>query len=73
VQLVISAHQHRVSYYAPAKGRSWAQIVGGGCTLQSKNPNSVPSVIEGSVKDGKLAVTIHDVAHNKVWGEFKFG
>lgn len=73
VQLVISAHQHRVSYYAPAKGRPWAQIVGGGCTLQSKNPNSVPSVIEGAVKDGKLAVTIHDVAHNKVWGEFKFG
>lgn len=72
IQLVIAAHQHRVSYYAPAEGRSWAQIVGGGCSLTSTNPACVPTVIEGSVKDGKLSVVIHDVRNDKVFAEYSF-
>jgi hypothetical protein len=72
VQLVITAHQHRVSYYAPETGRSWAQIVGGGCNLENKSPNNVPTVIEGKVKDGKLSVTIHNLAHNSIFAEYTF-
>ena len=72
VQLVITAHQHCVNYYAPEAGRSWAQIVGGGCTLTSTHPKCFPSVIEGKVKDGKLSVAIHDLTHDNIYGEYTF-
>ena len=47
-------------------------IVGGGCSLTSTNPACVPTVIEGSVKDGKLSVVIHDVRNDKVFAEYSF-
>lgn len=71
VQLVITAHQHRFRYDPPAKNRSWAQIVGGGCGLD-KNRSDYPTVIEGSIKNGKLVVVVNDVLNKKVVGEFVF-
>lgn len=71
VQLVIAAHQHRFRYDAPTANRSWAQIVGGGCGLNKKK-SDYPTVIEGRVIDGKLAIKVHDVLNNRVAGEFSF-
>lgn len=71
VQLVVTAHQHCFRYDAPAADRPWAQIVGGGCELSGKE-NRFPTVIEGRVVGGKLVVTVHDVRHGKVAGEFTF-
>lgn len=81
VQLVITAHQHRFRYDAPAAGRSWAQIVGGGAEFgvighgAAARPDAgkFPTVIEGKVAGGRLVVTVHDVCHNKIAGEYTFG
>ena len=71
VQLAITAHQHRFRYDPPATGRSWGQIVGGGCGMD-KGRSDYPTVIEGRVKDGKLTIVVHDVLKNKVAGKFQF-
>ena len=72
VQLLICAHQHCVRYSAPALGRSWAQLVGGGCDVVQGKPWYYPSVIQGRVVDGKLVVTVHDAARNCVTMEKSF-
>ena len=66
VQLAICAHQHCVRYSPPAPGRSWAQLVGGGCDVVPGNERYYPSVIQGQVVDGKLKITVYDAAHNRV-------
>lgn len=71
VQLVISAHQHRFRYDSPNLGRSWAQIVGGGCGLD-KTRSDYPTVIQGFVKDGMLKIIVHDVLNEKIVGEYSF-
>lgn len=80
VQLVIAAHQHRFRYDAPTADRTWAQIVGGGTELgvagygEAARPDAgkFPTVIEGKVAGGKLKVTVHDVYHKKIAGEYVF-
>lgn len=66
LQLLICAHQHYVRYSAPAPGRPWAQLVGGGCDVVPGREQYYPSVIQGRVVDGKLVVAVHDVAHGRV-------
>ncbi|MBP5509442.1 MAG: metallophosphoesterase [Kiritimatiellae bacterium] len=66
VQLVIAAHQHSFRYDAPAEGRPWAQIVGGGCDIVPGKKRYFPSVIEGRVEGGRLQITVHDVAHSRI-------
>lgn len=69
-QLLISAHQHRYCYYAPEKGRSWAQIVGGGSSLLSED--EFPTLIDGRVQDGRLRVTVHNMHTGAVQETFFF-
>lgn len=59
-QLIITAHQHRYRFDAPTADRTWAQIVGGGTTMKG-NGNSFPTVIDGRIEDGQLAVRIFNV------------
>ena len=72
VQLLICAHQHCVRYSAPEPGRSWAQLVGGGCDVVPGKDMYYPSVIQGRVVDGKLLVTVHDAARGRVTFEKAF-
>ena len=85
VQLVITAHQHQFRYDAPTAGRPWAHIVGGGPELGElhrwskekgleKFPDSTrfPTVIEGKVEDGRLVITVHDVFHGTIAGQYAF-
>ena len=72
VQLVICAHQHCFRYSPPASGRSWAQIVGGGCDIVPGRPRLFPTVIQGRVVDGALVVTVHNVADGSVAFERRF-
>ena len=62
-QAVITAHMHHYRYDAPEKGRSWAQVVGGGPRLREED---YPTVIEGTVKGNKLHITVHNVFTGKV-------
>ena len=74
VKLVIAAHRHRFRYDAPTADRPWAQILGGGPELgisRGKPDGSrFPTVIEGTVEDGKLVVKVHDVLHGQVVGRY---
>lgn len=85
VQLVITGHQHLYRYDPPAEGRSWAQIVGGGCELgclyrrndageivRLERPEKFPTVVEGRIEDGKLHVIVHDALNNRVVGDFTY-
>ena len=85
VQLVITAHQHRFRYDAPTADRPWAHLVGGGPELGERHrwskekglekfPDSTkfPTVIEGKVEGGRLVVTVHDVFHRTVVGQYDF-
>lgn len=81
-QLVVTAHQHRYRYDAPAAGRSWAQIVGGGPELEevrnwktgqvTKDKTRFPTVVEGRAEDGRLKVFVHDVFNKRVVDSFEF-
>ena len=72
VHLVITAHQHRFRYDAPTAERPWAQIVGGGPDLGNPDVGKFPTVIEGRVIGDELVVTVHDVAHDTIAGEYSF-
>ena len=69
-QLIITAHQHRYRYDAPTKERPWAQIVGGGHSLD--NTKSFPTVIEGKVEGKVLKVTTYNVSTGEIVGEQTF-
>ena len=73
VQLVVCAHQHCFRYNAPEPGRPWAHLVGGGCNGVNKNKDLFPTVIEGKVVDGRLAITVHDVLYGRVAFHKTFG
>ena len=62
-QLVVCAHQHRYRFDVPDNGRSWAQIVGGGPSLKGRD---FATVIEGKVRDGKLAVQVHRLEDGQI-------
>ena len=62
-QVVITAHMHAYRFDAPEKGRSWAQIVGGGSHMEAKE---FPTVMEGHVENGKLQITVHNIYSGQV-------
>ena len=68
-QVLITAHLHVYKYYAPAPGRCWTQLVGGGPNLNEKN---FPTVMEGEVADGKLRIRVHNIFTGRVQEEFTF-
>ena len=72
VQLLICAHQHYVRFSPPVPGRSWAQLVGGGCDVVPGKEQYYPSVIQGRVADGKLVVTVHNASNGKITFEKAF-
>ena len=69
-QLIITAHQHGYRYDAPTAERPWAHIVGGGPDIKSQR--GFPTVIEGEVIDGKLSVTVYNVAKDQKIDTFTF-
>lgn len=62
-QLVVTAHQHRYRFDEPEGDRTWAHMVGGGPSLRGSGH---ATVIEGKVADGKLTVTVHNLADGSV-------
>lgn len=68
-QLLITAHTHRYRYYEPGPSHAWAQIVGGGSSM---NASSYPTVIEGFEEGGKLHIRIHNIYSGEVQDEFSF-
>ena len=72
VQLVVCAHKHKYRYDAPTADRPWAQILGGGCELPKDVPERFPTVIEGTVENGKLTITIHNLKTGVVQAVHKF-
>ena len=66
VQLVVTGHQHVFRYDAPDAGRSWAHMVGGGPDFTPGKSRSFPTVIEGRVRAGRLAVTVHDCGNRRI-------
>lgn len=80
VQLLVCGHKHKLRYDAATRGRSWAQIVGGGPELgyvgwganKRPDPSRFPTVIEGRVESGRLVVCAHDVLHGKVAARYEF-
>ena len=69
-QVLISAHMHQYRFDAPVPDRCWAQIVGGGNSMQEGN--GFPTVIEGKVTGGKLRMTVHNIFSGKVQDVFEF-
>ncbi len=57
-QLLITAHMHHYRVDAPAPGRCWTQMVGGGPRM---NQEEYPTVMEGRVVDGQLQITVHNI------------
>jgi hypothetical protein len=70
VQLVVAGHKHRYRHDLPSSGRRWHQVVGGGHELGMSrgkpDEGRFPTVIEGTVKNGRLVVTAHDVFKNRI-------
>jgi hypothetical protein len=71
-QAVITAHQHRYRYDAPADDRKWAHIVGGGHECGKRGSGLFPTVIEGKVENGRLRVIVHNVHLKEDAGDFTF-
>ena len=70
VQLVVAGHTHRYRHDLPSPGRRWHQVVGGGHELGvvrgRPDASRFPTVIEGSVRNGQLVVTVHDVFKKRI-------
>jgi hypothetical protein len=69
-QLLITAHMHKYRFDPPASDRCWAQLVGGGHTMQEGD--SFPTVIEGKVLGGRLRMTVHNIFSGQVQNVFEF-
>jgi Predicted phosphohydrolases len=69
-QLLITAHMHKYRFDHPASDRCWAQLVGGGHTMQEGD--SFPTVIEGKVLGGRLRMTVHNIFSGQVQNVFEF-
>lgn len=66
-QLVLAGHIHRYRYDAPANGRSWAEITGGG-----RGSGTFQTLVEGKVEGGELVVRVHNTDAGSVVGEHRF-
>ena len=69
-QLLITGHQHKFRYDEPAGDRRWAQIVGGGPSLESAK--GFATVIEGKVSDGRLEVSVHNLKTGEIQQTFSY-
>ena len=67
VQAVIAAHKHRHRYDSPTEGRTWAQIVGGGPSLEQQ-----VTLIHGKAEGNKLEIVAHSVGQNTELGRWTF-
>ena len=65
VQLVCAGHHHRFRHDAPVSGRPWTELIGGGYGMEH-GARDFPTVIEGRVNGGCLAVTVHDCANRRI-------
>ena len=81
VQVAIAGHTHTPAFHAPAEGRPWAEVVGGGPIFGEFEgdrghmdlPDMFPTVIDCDVTpNGRLAVTVHDIWRRRVFGEWFF-
>ena len=68
-QLLITAHQHRYHCDPPTEDRCWTQLVGGGADMKEKG---YPTVMEGSVRDGRLRITVHNIFSGQVQESLEF-
>ena len=70
VQLVVCGHKHRFRFDAPTADRPWAQVVGGGpelgVTRGKPDAGRFPTVVEGTVENGRLRLLVHDVFNGRV-------
>lgn len=66
VDLVVVGHRHSFHVDETTTGRTWMQIVGGGCDPNPKNSKGFPSVVEGRVVDGRLVVRVHNCTADKI-------
>ena len=79
-QVIITAHQHHYRYDAPTAERPWAHIVGGGPNMgysgsgenRKERPELFPTVIEGTVKEGRLHIDVHNCVTGKVQESFTY-
>ena len=69
-RVIITAHMHKYRFDAPTGSRKWAQIVGGGPKINSKN--GFPTVIEGFTEGKELVIRIHNVSQGTVVAEHRF-
>ncbi len=77
VQLVVCGHEHYHRWDDAIPGFRWKQVVGGGPELGipqwgEKGQRYYPTLIEGKVTDGKLAVKVHDTWRDRVVSERTF-
>ena len=79
-QAVIVGHMHEYRFNPAEKGRSWAQIEGGGYELGERwfgrrridNPGYFPTVMDIHAEGGKLVVEVWDVWRNRIAGRHEF-
>ena len=65
VQLVVCGHEHLHRWDDKVPGFRWSQVLGGGPEMgygagYVPDDRHCPTVIEGVVAEGRLAVTVHD-------------
>ena len=65
VQLVVCGHEHLHRWDDKVPGFRWSQVLGGGPEMgygagYVKDDRHCPTVIEGGVAEGRLAVKVHD-------------
>lgn len=63
-QLVITAHNHRYRFDKPCAEHRWAQVVGGGCTLD-EGTKDYPTVIEGKTEKGRFVLNVFNILTGK--------
>ena len=81
-QIVLTGHIHYYQWYGADQDRSWAQVIGGGRHVHAtkrmpvkggvRAENYNPTFIEGSVKDGKLSITVFNLGLDAYVDEFVF-
>jgi len=67
VQAVIAAHTHRFRCDEPTADRTWAQIIGGGSSLERD-----VTVIHGKAEGDKLEIVVDSVSTNEELGRWTF-
>ena len=67
VQALIAAHTHRFRCDQPTEDRTWAQIVGGGSSLERD-----VTVIHGTAEGDKLEIVVDSVSTNEELGRWTF-